>query len=771
MYLFDSILISGKTITTSLPAMPRRHVLEDSDSESSDDDNGGVSHGKPASSATKDDIASIFTAEETEAIQRCNLKLYATDGFYSEECMSRLIERLMEESPIELVAAGQDLVSSNYPSHEQYRAKIGEEKVFFKRDIYNRHNPNSARSGRVKPDTSYFEEEILFEIELLRRSEKALKNRMFKNKETGGMVVFGPWWNYAFRRLLELPLSNNISAESLGNYTAVKIIQSLFHFITHDLNDIVKSGKLSAMKNAFGVDWLGNITTARKVVNQCGTQAHFLDKELSVVEAHVESIRKKSKPVSLIGASASVRPTPIQDVTGTVGRPSKPDQDNARKARLAAMRKDAMRSAPPPVKDAATGAQPGDRNSSSGGPAVHSGVDSVGWGRKRDAIISTARSNSGGQVDTALNELPQDGASNSSGCDNDGWGRQRAAPNTQPRTAGEQSNERHSSLEGQVRSTFDRRVSDPIGWGRNRDKPSEIIEPKSSFGFARQILNYNVALPESEVQVMNRNLQKCHAPSHGGGRDDEYEGQGSNRYNATPRRYDDDRSYHRGSSRDGEREDHLYNESRSTREDYRGSITDFNNEYSERRKRGWDPERNDGVSRPEKFVKRMTDTIDQPVVVVNAAATLSGSGRGRGAHVNKPAWMTKQEKSSANDRTFVAPGRGDSMSSNATSYTSVGAPLQAESHAQQNANTVMVSQGNGQVGMNTNNHFTYSVAQPNRDFANNVSIASGDTASSANPLAMNTTHAVDNEMQRVGRGRGRGASRNLPAWMTNPTNL
>ena len=671
----------------------------------------------------------------------------------------------MQESPIELAVEGQDLVSSNYPSYQKYRVKIGGEKVFFKRDIYILHKPKSARNGSAHSDTSYFEEEILFEIELLRRSEKALKNRMFKSKETGGMVVFGPWWNYAFRRLLELSLSNNISVESLSDYTAVKIIRSLFHFITDDLKDVVKPGKLTAMKDAFGVDWLGNITTARKVVNQCGMWEQILDKELSVVEAHVDSIRKKSKPVSLIGASASFGPTPVQEVTGNVRRPSKPDQDNARKARLAAMRKDAMRTAPSPVKDT-TGAQSGDRSSSSGGPAVHGGEEKVGWGRKRDAIISTALSNSGGQTDSVLNKLPQDGASNRSSCDNDGWGRQRAAPNIQPISAGDQSNEKHSSPGGQVRSASDRRVSDPIGWGRNRNKPSEIIKPKSSFSFARQIVKYNVVLPEYEVQVINKNPQNNHAPSHSGGRDGEYEGK-SNRYNTTLRsdylspqyrdisgRYDD-RSYHRGSSRDGEREDHRYDDSRSRRDEYRGDthhqprnqeeITYFNSEYSEGRKRGWDPERNDRVSQPEKFVKRTSDTIDQP--------TLSGSGRGRGAHVNKPAWMAKQEQSSDNDR-----------------YTSFGAPLQAESHAQQNSNPVM-AQGNGQIGMNTNNHFNYPMAQPNPDFANDVSIASGDIASSANPLAMNTTHALGDEMQGMGRGRGRGASRNLPAWMTNPTNL
>ncbi len=76
------------------------------------------------------------------------------------------------------------------------------------------------------------------------------------------MVVFGPWWNYAFQRLLEVCLSN-CSAESFGEFTAVKVIRSLFHFITDDLKDIVKPGSLTKAKAQFGLDWLHNIATAR----------------------------------------------------------------------------------------------------------------------------------------------------------------------------------------------------------------------------------------------------------------------------------------------------------------------------------------------------------------------------------------------------------------------------------------------------------------------------------------------------------------------------
>ena len=56
------------------------------------------------------------------------------------------------------------------------------------------------------------------------------------------MVVFGPWYNYAFQRLLQLSSSVN-NPTSLGEYTAIKIIKSLFSFITNNLKEVVKPGK------------------------------------------------------------------------------------------------------------------------------------------------------------------------------------------------------------------------------------------------------------------------------------------------------------------------------------------------------------------------------------------------------------------------------------------------------------------------------------------------------------------------------------------------
>lgn len=771
--------------------MSRRHVLEDSDSEESHDnnDNNGGGH-----SSTKDAvIARFFTADEIEAIQRCSIQMYTANGIYSEECMSQIIERLLNDAPIELIvsaATGGSPSSSSRPSYQKYRPKSGAEKIFFLRDVYNLHDPKTCSS--VPSDTSYFEEEILFEIELLRRSEKAVKNRMFKNKEKGVMVVFGPWWNYAFQRLLEVCLSN-CSAESFGEFTAVKVIRSLFHFITDDLKDIVKPGSLTKAKAQFGLDWLHNIATARKVVNQCGVRAHFLDKELSIVEAHVESLKEKKKPVSLLDATTpSVTPQRVQEVAaaGTAGTLSKPDQDdaqnNARKARLAAMRKDAVRTvvpppmhtaappptrtvAPPPAQETLHGAQSIDRNTTSGGP-VHVGVDhDGGWGRKRDGS-SVINSSCGARADART-----------------------FSPNGPPQTGTSNRNEfdRNSSATGQGVSTSNVSASNNSGWGRNRDD-AQSIKSKCAWSSARQMLNHDVALPESDAPDHDQlRQQNNHAPSRGGGREGEYVGTGGDRYTSTSSGSDynssqyrdskisgryEDRSYDRGGSRNGDREDYRYDDSRGRHDDYRDDKyrqsrsqegnTNYRNDYNAQGlKRGWSSDHNDGESRTQKAARGTFETSAQPVATGHASAAIpSGIGRGRGAHVNKPAWMVRQEQSSVNDCPVGIQGNGGPSGE----ISSSGAPPQAESHSHLNYNPMWPHQNNAPTGISSNNNSTFPGAQPNQNYAN----TSGDPAASAYPPSMNSARAVSDDVLGLGRGRGRGrgASRNLPAWMTNQSN-
>jgi hypothetical protein len=298
--------------------MSKRFILDDSDSEF-EDGKGGGSNGSVAPS--NDDF---FTDEEKNAINRCQIQINNNGGIYSHDNTPRAIEKdgmpLLEKL---------DTVDGDGDGGHRYCVKVGCELDFFERDIYKVHDPTRVTSNAC--NLTCTEEAILLEIETLRQSGKATKNRMFKQKETGAKVVFGPWFNYAFQRLLQLTSSNNGSSSAnmaslLGEYTAVKIIRSLFSFITYDLKDIVKYGRLNDLKTKMGVDWLKNVSTARKVINHCGNSANFLNDDLAEVEAHVQSLMSKStkfgedeKPVTSLAPAAapvgSLSDPPLTDTT------------------------------------------------------------------------------------------------------------------------------------------------------------------------------------------------------------------------------------------------------------------------------------------------------------------------------------------------------------------------------------------------------------------------------------------------------------------------
>jgi len=215
--------------------MSKRHFLEDSDSDS-DDNGGGVE-------------TNFFTVEERTAIDKCDIKV-TKDGKYSKDLLQQSIEKI-GVPPLQQ----KEGVTLNTPLYKMYCIEKGQEKNYFDRPIYQVHD---GGTGSGEPT----EEDILLEINALRQSEKAAKNRMFKSK--GGGVIFGPWWNYSLQRLLDLSAENK--GESLEHYTAILIMKSLFSFITEDL-EIVKPGvkTLSRLKDSFGIDWEKGVETTQKV--------------------------------------------------------------------------------------------------------------------------------------------------------------------------------------------------------------------------------------------------------------------------------------------------------------------------------------------------------------------------------------------------------------------------------------------------------------------------------------------------------------------------
>jgi len=232
-----------------------------------------------------------------------------------------------------LVRLEEDQAEHKYQEYQVMKDKID---AFLSKPIW-------KRSG----DPS--EEVLLLEIEALRRSSKKTKITMFKNNsKTGGQVMFGPWWNYALQRIVQISSDNTGDDLDWESYTVVRILLSLFAFVTES-NDVVKKGKLADLKSAFGVDWDNNIKTARKVISRYAKDS-ILDNECTKCELYVDSLRgplpssndKKNdqEPVVAVPSSISLNATHSDngDKKKQEEEEKKKRDDEARKKRMAAMK-------------------------------------------------------------------------------------------------------------------------------------------------------------------------------------------------------------------------------------------------------------------------------------------------------------------------------------------------------------------------------------------------------------------------------------------------
>lgn len=306
----------------------KRRILEDTD----DEDDG--SDGSPPPAPAADISSRFFTDEEMQKVDKCNIQVNDNKGRYSEESMSRAIAALGDS----IEGTGGD----SRRAYEKYRVKKEEKVKFFNRDVYSVHG-ESSNDYHSSPS----EESILLELEVIRRSIKGVKAVLFKQKETGGMIVFGPWWNYALKRVLQLSSDEDIDNDSLGDFTAVKIIRSLFSMIKDDLSEVVKPGKLEQLNSMFGVDWVKNIEIARRVIDHC-VPSHPLAGELSAAEAHVAGLKGKDKPARVANAEPAAQKNAAAAARATVD-PSKQaeidakKQSDARKMRMAKMKASNLR--------------------------------------------------------------------------------------------------------------------------------------------------------------------------------------------------------------------------------------------------------------------------------------------------------------------------------------------------------------------------------------------------------------------------------------------
>lgn len=695
-----------------------------------------------------------------------------------------------------------ELVSGQGGSlYERYRVVKGDFEAFLGRGVFNIHGGN----GDDYADETPSEESILLGIEALRRSEKKVKIQLFKKKETGGMVVFGPWWNYALKRLLDLSSDPEIDEQSLGDYTAVKITKALFLLVAQDLNDVMKVGKLKQLNTAFGVDLLKNISYARKVIDHCGF-SNLLQQELSAVEAHVEGLKGKTKvaPAANVASpaqnNAAAKKSQVDEAEA-----KKQKDDQARKMRMQKLRANnnlrrgassagagASETVPsytaPPVKAAA--------------PSSVTGRDSFAQGREASRPRNDASNNNG----YAQKPPPDNGrGSRNAPSDHSATNRDSNGRNSSAQPAyGSQSNAAPASY--QSRETDD-------GWGRKRDGNSakEPFKTKGTWSSARRILSSNVqadsahneptrygdnndrkppperdsrgSAPERPPPARdNYSSRDGYDRDQGRGRDHDSRGdRHDSRSDNQSSRYNDsksDRSDHGRDARDGGRNDRdEFSRSNSKgsgdySRDQRGDDSRHSRSNQESSSRGYGGDSGHAQgSRRDRSEDRHAGPDPKRFRGPNeASAPTGGGGRGRGAHVNKPAWMTKLESAGSGPtglpQQAPAPSAnppGPSGMASASTFAS-NAPLAAPTggggrgrgaHVNQPAwMTKGVSAGSGPTG--AVQHAPAPTVNPPAP-----SGMANDNTFRANPL-LNAPASGGGG----GGGRGRGVHVNKPAWMT-----
>ena len=815
--------------------MSRRHFLEDSDSDESGGNNGATTTTTTTTSVSASADANFFTPVERLGINRCNIQIN-NDGKYSDEYMHRSIAKLGEPPLEKLTQAGEDV-----PLHLGYCIKKGEEKQYFERNIYKVHGSSGGDDG------SPSEEDILLEVGAIRKSDKAGKNRMFKTKAGG--VIFGPWWNYSLQRLLDLSADKNQTPETLGQYTAIIILRSMFCFITQDLA-IVKpaTSTLPKLTSQFGIDWPKATQIARKVINHLGGSSHFLNRELSAVEAHVEGLKSKSKATATattenLAANSTSSTVPANVAISTQDGAAERRKSEARKKRLAEMKATSRKSVVVPAAVAAAPSAPIGRESFAQGSTVQN--NNMGYGQKpppENGYGSTKpppRDNGYERKQPPAVQQPPSSSyasmsNTASAQPSSSYASMTNAASTQPTHAANSYASMSNGTRGaqQQPPQHGKNASNTTtlndGWGRKREG-SDAQQPyksKGSWKFARGVLSTNIEVdnptslnPSSSVSS-NIPARPPHAaaasariPDPGQARDDysrsrdyndasrssgdraseriqdrggrSYSDRGqdsrsSGRYDdGDNRRYNERDSYSRSDSRgsrdySSRRDDYGASNSRGRdRDTYRGDEYDRSRDregygsgggsgYAQGSSRSRRQDLDDRDARPQKRFKGPSEVSAPPRPVAPV-------GRGRGADVNKPAWMTQQNSGPTGMPSNSAVSNPDLRAGTNTSYT----PASASSTAPAFASSVAAPVGRGRgAHMNKPAWMTqgqHSVTNVATAASVNQSTPSLNTSTYAPPAQQQGQTFTSNTSSLTapsagGSGRGRGMT--LPAWMT-----
>lgn len=692
----------------------RRQVLEDSDdSESEVVGGGGSSGGTPFK---------FLTDEQVHEIEECNIKRIG-DGTYSAEAM----ELAISQNKANLVRLEQHEDDQEEDQNDYQGYQVPKDKIdsFLSKSIW-------KRSGEPS------EEVLLLEIEALRRSSKKSKITMFKyNNKTGGKVMFGPWWNYALQRIVQIS-SDNTDGDELDweSYTAGRILLSLFAFVTES-NDVVRKGKLADLNSTFGVDWDNNVRTAQMVISRYAKDS-ILNEECTKCKLHVDSLRGDQHPAQVsVPTSISLKPSPSdndEEVKHEDEEKKKRD-DEARKKRMAAMKANQRRAS-----------------------ALSVSINEQSSRAKSELVATTPAINPSVISSTTDSRSRTSSALQSNGKDQMMKPQPpvQSIPNSDPRKQQIQITSNPPPIYSNTPN--DTRLETMSNPYESRQSHESYQHQSSTRGAYNQASSNN-AIPTPSSDLGDRQYR-----SHNNSREDtngRYNDRSSDYNRNKDSRYE--HSYNRSDSRDHGSSNRSYGRGRDFDDerprkrprgsnDYEKSSTNYSSFSAQHNGRGsekWQSQRESNTSRYE-------NTGPSVGAAFTAPSANGGRGRGRGNVDNRPAWMTQGQKAPGSN-SAPPPAQEEKPASTA----------EAVKETAFSALPASVGRGMGR-GRGVSNLPAWMTKGQNNAQSGNSSAPTPDVQQ-ASALAAEKKTAFSAPAVSVGRGRGRGRGRgidNRPAWMS-----
>lgn len=233
----------------------------------------------PASNAV---ISDVILPETYEEVRRCNIVLNGNGEYFVHD---RRLTDIRSKRGIGTMLETIEVTAEDGTTRRVLRLKENYRMIFFDRvDEFTMH-----RRDQLTPSIHRSSEEaLLFLVQIIRHSVKNVQNRMLKQRETGGIVVFDIWWNYALCRIANLSKDESIPRENLGNYTAVMLFRELCNFIMVEMAEIVTTpAAVEKLRNTYGIDWVQGAWNARRIINKYGGESHPLNAIVTQLQRHL----------------------------------------------------------------------------------------------------------------------------------------------------------------------------------------------------------------------------------------------------------------------------------------------------------------------------------------------------------------------------------------------------------------------------------------------------------------------------------------------------